>query len=83
MVGDLRRLAARRLAGRGGSPTTLWWAIDLAWSLRDEELQQSVYALSSDASVIVERGITDPELIQQTQRRAADRIAGVPPLPRP
>lgn len=83
MVGDLRRVAARRLAARDGSPTTLWWAIDLAWSLRDKELQQSLYALSSDASVIVERGITDPQLIEQTQRRAADRVAGIPPLPRP
>lgn len=83
MVRDLRRVAARRLAARDGSPTTLWRAIDLAWSLQDEELQQSVYALSSDASVIVERGITDPQLIEQTQRRAADRVAGVPTLPRP
>lgn len=83
MVGDLRRVAARRLAARDGSPTTLWWAMDLAWSLRDEALQQSVYALARDVSVIVERGITDPQLIEQTQRRAADRVAGVPPLPRP
>lgn len=80
---DLRRVATRRLVARNGSPTTLWWAIDLAWSLRDRELQQAVDALASDTSVIVGRGITDPQLIEQTQRRAADRVAGLSPLPRP
>jgi hypothetical protein len=83
MLADLRRVAARRLAREDGSPTTLWWAIDLAWSLRDKELQQTVQALASDPRVVVERGITDPQLIEQTQRRAADRVAGLPALPRP
>ena len=83
VLADLRRVAVRRLAGRDGSPTTLWWAIDLAWSLRDRELQQTVDALASDASLVVGRGITDPQLIEQTQRRAADRVAGLQPLPRP
>jgi hypothetical protein len=79
---DLRRVAARRLKS-SGSPTTLWWAIDLAWSLQDEELRHSVEALATDANVVAARGITDPGLIEQTQRRAAARAAGSPPLPRP
>ena len=79
---DLRRVAARRLTS-SGSPTTLWWAIDLAWSLQDDELRHSVEALATDANVVAARGITDPGLIEQTQRRAAARVAGSPPLPRP
>src|SRR5262249_55538045 len=82
-LADLRRVAKRRLTAEHGSPTTLWWAIDLAWSLGDEELQQSVRALASDRDVVVARGITDLQLIEQTQRRAAARVAAWPPLPRP
>ena len=80
---ELRRVAARRLTSSTGSPTTLWWAIDLAWSLHDEELRHSVEVLATDASVVAARGITNPGLIEQTQRRAAARVAGSPPLPRP
>ncbi len=79
---DVRRVAARRLTS-SGSPTTLWWAIDLAWSLQDEELRHSVEVLATDANAVAARGITDPGLIEQTKRRAAARVAGSPPLPRP
>jgi hypothetical protein len=79
---DVRRVAARRLTS-SGSPTTLWWAIDLAWSLQDEELRHSVEVLATDANAVAARGITDPGLIEQTQKRAAARVAGSPPLPRP
>jgi|GEM_PF-6851355 len=83
-LAELRRVAARRLAtGEAASPTTLWWAIDLAWMLDDPDLRQSVEALATDTSEVIARGITDPGLIEQTQRRAADRMAGLPPLPRP
>jgi hypothetical protein len=83
-IAELRRVAARRLlSGEGSATTTLWWAIDLAWAVQDRELRESVESLATDPNVVVTRGITDTGLIAQTQRRAADRVAGVPPLPRP
>jgi hypothetical protein len=83
-LAELRRVAARRLGnGEGSATTTLWWAIDLAWVVQDTDLRQSVEALATDPNVVIARGITDPGLIEQTQRRAADRIAAIPPLPRP
>ena len=83
-LAELRRVAARRLSNAEGSATTtLRWAIDLAWVVQDKDLRQSVEVLATDPNVVIARGITDPGLIEQTQRRAADRIAGVPPLPRP
>lgn len=83
-LADLRRVAARRLSdGEGSATTTLWWAIDLAWVVKDKDLRQLVEVLATDPNAVMARGITDPGLIEQTQRRAADRIAGVPALPRP
>ena len=81
---ELRRVATRRLlSGEGSATTTLWWAIDLAWVVQDKALRESVEALATNPNEILSKGITDPGLIEQTQHRAADRIAGVPPLPRP
>lgn len=83
-LADLRRVAARRLSnGEGLATTTLRWAIDLAWVVQDKDLRRSVEALATDPNVVMARGITDPGDVEKTQRRAADRIAGVPALPRP
>jgi hypothetical protein len=84
-LAELRRVAARPLATgeTASATTTLWWAIDLAWMLDDPDLRQSVEALATDTSEVIARGIMDPGLIEQTQRRAADRMAGLAPLPRP
>lgn len=79
----IRLTAAQRLStGKGLSLTTLWWAIDLAGVLNDPDLRQSIESIATDWNDVVARGVTDPELIVQTQKRAADRLAGVPPLPR-
>jgi len=78
---DIRRVAEQRLTGKQ-SVTTLWKAIDLAVVLKDPDLRRTVESLASDANAVVARGISDPELIRQTQMLAADRLAGVPPLPR-
>lgn len=81
---QMRRTAAQKLkTGKGLAVTTLWWAIDLAAVLNDSALRRSIQVLATDWNEVAERGITDPDLIEQTQRRAADRLAGIPPLPRP
>jgi hypothetical protein len=77
----VRRAAEQRLTGKQYF-TTLWDAIDLATALKDPGLRRVVESLASDSSAILARGIEDPELIQETQRLAADRLAGVAPEPR-
>ncbi len=80
-LNDIRRVAEQRLTGEQ-SVTTLWRAIDLAVVLKDPDLRRTVESLASDGNAVVTRGITDLELIRETQMLAADRLAGVPPLPR-
>jgi hypothetical protein len=74
----IRRMAAGRLAGRQYF-TTLWYAIDLAMVLGDPTLSAVVAALGNDRQAVVARGVTDPVLIEKTQRRALDRLAGIWP----
>ncbi len=62
--------------------TTLWRAIDLAVVLKDPALRQVVEAIASRPDSIASRGIDDPVIVEKTQKRAAERLAGVPPLPR-
>ncbi len=80
-LNDIRRVAEQRLTGAQWV-TTLWRAIDLSVVLKDPDLKRIVESLASDENAVAARGITDPELIKQTQKHAADRLAGVPPLPR-
>ena len=80
-LNNIRRGAKSRLTGKQYF-TTLWWAIDLAVALDDAELRRIVGSLASDPDEVVARGIDDPELIEETQRLAAERLAGVPPKPR-
>lgn len=80
---DVRRVVKQRLAERqSGIGTTLRWAIDLAVVLDDPDLRRIVQAIASDRNELVARGRTEPDLIELTQKRAADRLAGVPPQPR-
>ncbi|HEX7052289.1 MAG TPA: hypothetical protein VF188_18935 [Longimicrobiales bacterium] len=78
---QIRSVADRRLTGRQ-HVTTLWNAMDLAMALNDSGLQQIVEALASDRGEVIARGVTEPDLIEKTQKLARDRLAGVPPLPR-
>jgi hypothetical protein len=83
-LGRMRQAAERRLTnGKDLNITTLWWALDLAIVLKDAGLRQKVERLATDWNAVEATGIQDVELAQQTQKRAADRPAGVPPLPRP
>lgn len=76
----VRHVARQRLTGTQ-SVTTLWWAIDLAVASDDRELRTIVAAFAADHNEAIARGVLDLELAQRTQKRAADRLAGVPPLP--
>jgi len=49
--------------------------------LNDAGLRGIVEALASDPNEVIARGVTDPGDIARTQKWAADRLAGVPPLP--
>lgn len=69
----------RRQSGIGAN---LRWAIDLAVVLDDPELRAIVESIARDPNEIIRRGITDPDLVDLTQQRAVERLAGVPPLPR-
>ena len=78
----IRDAAEQRLTGEQDF-TVLWRAIDLAVVLEDAELRQIVERLAADRNEVIGRGISSPDLIEGTQKRAADRLAGLPPLPRP
>lgn len=78
----IRQAAERRLIGPQYF-TTLWYAIDLAAVLNDPGLKATLQELATSTGSVSARGITDPKLIDQTRRRAADRLAGVPALPHP
>jgi hypothetical protein len=81
----IRRAAEFHLNAPGrppGTGVTLRWAIDLAVALGDPGLTRIVETLASDSAALIARGITDPQLIDDTKKWAADRLAGVPPLPR-
>ncbi|MGH7612979.1 MAG: hypothetical protein ACREMW_02915 [Gemmatimonadales bacterium] len=80
-LNDIRRAAKQRLSGKQYF-STLWWAIDLAIALKDPDLRRIVQSLASDRDAVVARGIEDSETIEETQRLAAERLAGVPPKPR-
>jgi hypothetical protein len=83
-IAQIRRAAEQHLAtGKGLQITTLWWAIDLAIALNDAKLRGIVQSIASDQNAVLDRGVVDLQLVAQTQKRAADRLAGIPPLPRP
>jgi hypothetical protein len=81
-IDQIRRAAQRRLTGPQYF-TTLWYAIDLAVVLKEDSLRRIVELLASRRTEVVARGVRDPALIEQTQKRATDRLAGVPAFPRP
>jgi hypothetical protein len=75
--------AAQQRVTRKQYFTSLWYAIDLAVALNDPNLRRIVESLASNRNEVIARGVEDPKLIEQTQKRAAERLAGVPALPRP
>lgn len=79
---QIRQAAQQRLTGKQYF-TTLWYAIDLGMLLDDPELARIVTSFAYDPNEVVARGIQKTDLVEQTQKRAADRLAGFPPLPRP
>jgi hypothetical protein len=82
---QIRRTAEQHLTIQGQfarTGVTLRWAIDLAVALKDPGLRGIVEALASDPNEVIAKGVTDPQLIEQTQKWAAERLAGVPPQPR-
>lgn len=84
-VKGIRRAAEQHLIAPGrpsGTGVTLRWAIDLAVALGDPGLRRMVESLAFDPQTVIARGITDPQLIDQTRKWATDRLAGIPPLPR-
>ena len=75
LLGDAART---RLAGEQKF-TTLWYAIDLAAVLGDADLTQTLRSLATDSGAVIARGVRTPRLVEQTRKRAADRLAGVRP----
>jgi hypothetical protein len=83
---QLIRSAAQQHLTRPGRPpgtgVTIRWAIDLAVALKDPALRRIVESLASSPAEIMALGITDQGLIEMTQKRALDGLAGVAPMPR-
>ncbi len=79
-LAEIRRVTKQRLTGKQYF-STLWRAIDLAIALNDPGLRTIVQSLASDRDTVRARGIEDGETVEETQRRAAERLAGVPPKP--
>jgi hypothetical protein len=77
-IDEIRRAVEVRLAGKQVF-TTVWDAVDLAIALKDPALRRIVKSLATDRNAVVARGIEDSETIEETQRLAAQRLAGVPP----
>jgi hypothetical protein len=77
----IRAAALKRLTGKQYF-TTLWGAVDLAMVIEDPALTAIVSSLAYDSKEIMARGVTDADLIERTQQRARDRLAGLPSLPR-
>lgn len=69
----LRNAARARLSGEQKF-TTLWYAIDLAAIVGDADMIQTLRSLATDSGEIVARGVRTPRLVEQTQKRAADRL---------
>ena len=73
---QIRGAALERLTGPEHF-VALWRAIDLATALEDPELAGIVSSLAYDSQALATRGLTDPEVVEQTHARARDRLAGV------
>ncbi len=71
---QVRGVARQRLSGEQGV-LTLFSAIELAAALGDADLRGLVERLASDGNEAVARGVTDPELVEQLQRRATAALA--------
>lgn len=78
----MKELAHRLLAEKQRFVGTIRFAIDLAVALDDPALREVVEALAEDRDGRLARWYTDPRDIDGTQKWAADRLAGIPPLPR-
>lgn len=84
-LAEIRRVAEYRLKTQGRAASngvTLRRAIDLAAVLNDPALRKVIQAIASDPSECISRGVIEQRLIEKTQEQAADRLAGVPALPR-
>ncbi len=82
-LSQIRRVAKQRLTETPQSVLTMGAALDLAAVLEDPELTQILELLATDSNEVLARGIESPRSIERIQRRATDRLAGTPPLPRP
>lgn len=82
-LAQIRAAAKARLTGEQYF-TVVWQAIDLAATLKDPDLRGILSDLANHPSESHRRGITNqevPDLVEKTQKRAADRLAGVPARP--
>jgi hypothetical protein len=77
----IREITKEKLTTRQKSFITVWRAVDLAVALEDPELRGIVQSLASDRSALRALGVRDT-YIEDTQRRATERLAGVPARPR-
>lgn len=74
-------LARNYLTDGERSVVTLWRALDLAVALGSPELLKTVELFANEPQTTRSRGVVDADLIERTRQHAADRLAGIPPLP--
>lgn len=84
-VQRIRDVAAFRLRDPGmfARGVTLADAIDLATTLKDPALFKDVEAIARDSVAVTARGVSNQRDLAAVQQHARDRLAGLPPLPRP
>lgn len=80
-IAAIRAVVAERLQEEE-SPSTLRRAIDLGIALEDPDLRRLVQRIALDSAEVTARGIDDVDMAARLRKHAADRLAGLPPLPR-
>lgn len=81
LLAQIRAAASQRLTGQQPFVSTIWRAIDLAMALKDPDLTKIVQSIADSPFEVRSRGVTEPDLVERTQKWASDRLAGVPALP--
>lgn len=80
---EVRTVTEQWLAMPEQSILTLGTAIDLAILLDDSDLREIVQSLANNRDEVFKRVAREEVAVEFIQRRAAARLSGSPPLPRP
>jgi hypothetical protein len=75
---SIRAAVKQRLTEHQQMFTPIWEAIEVAALFEDADLRRLLESLASDTDAVAALGVEMPDLIERTQRRAADALARSP-----